>query len=373
MGINAQRAQDKAKEEKFKREPEPNEFIPVPGRIYRVRFLPHDLKAYMAPEGTDDVGYTLFDHFSYLRSDGSKVFHVPCPKTWGMDKPCPICAESKELYNSPAAEDKALSKRFYRSRYQLMNMIDLTDEASVRRGVQWWRAPVKKVYGEVKKLALNAAWSYNGHDILDLEFGRNWELNVIPDNVSGTGYVDYSLTADPNVFDIRPYLVGDWEERINQLGSRRPVIDEEGVKVRITARPAHRADNPPPPGAPGGPAAPDMPPPPPPPGSAGAASTPSSQEKSAPPPPPPPGLGPKPPPPQEKTTAAPPPPPPPPGQRAVEHDSARRESEVRREEVTGNEPACFGKDYGPRVDKCIKCKADNPNLMQACRKKYLDA
>lgn len=367
MAINRGRMEQN---QERKREPEPGEFVPVPGRTYRIRFLPRDLQEYMSAEGADDFLFWLRYHFSYLREDGTKVYNIPCPKTFGMDKVCAVCKEGWDLYSSPHKEDKELSKQFYRTDRALLNLLDLTDEAGVNKGVQWWKAPGQKVYNEIKKFVLNAQWAVEGKDILDLVCGRNFTVTVLTDRESGTGYVDYELMPEPNPFDVRPYLVGDWEERINSLSSRRVKVTNEDV-LKLIASPARRAAAGTPP-APGGLERQDAPPPP-----NGAAA--GARAPAPPPlparagagsrvPPPPPGAMLK-----EK--------PPEPGVAAKE-EAIKSEAAPRREPIpavpeapaapAGGNPECFGSDkYSLKNERCVACKKASPDIARACREKFL--
>jgi len=357
MAINQKRMGDR--QEGFKKEPEQGELILEAGKKYLLRGLPRDMDEYDRPEGADDFAHIYKSHFLYIKADGTKVYNISCPKTWGNDKPCDICEEGRELYNSPNEEDKKLSKQFYRNERALLNVIDLSTQESVAKGVQWTRAPIKKVYEELRKYVMNPQWAIQGRDILDLEVGRNFQLTVLTAKESDTGYTDYVLEITPNPFDIRPYLTGDWREKINSLVKHKPVISNEQVRALIGAQPRAASGSVPPP-------ANNPPPPPPvsgtvpPPPVAGAVPPPAASAAPTPPPPvagavvPPPAASAAPTPPPPAADAAPTPPPPAAGTTAV----------VR--------PECFSIKYMPREPKCVKCKAETPALLAECRKIFLE-
>jgi hypothetical protein len=353
--MNQQRMNEN--QESKRREPEPGEFVPTPGRTYRLRVLPRDMKEYLSPEGAADFTFMFRYHFSYVKEDGTKIYNIACPKTYGMDKKCPICDEGWRLYNSSSEEDKRLSKQFYRNDRGLISIVDLTDEAGVSKGVQWWKSPFTKVYQEVRKFVVNPQWAVNGKDVLDLESGRNFTVRVLSDKESGTGFQDYEIMPEPSPFDVRPYLVGDWESKVNTLVERRPKASTEDLMRLIAPAPGKAAG-----------AAAGTPPPPGKPEEHMAAST---EREIAPPPPPPPGSaaskGHAAPPPAAPGAAAPPPPP------AKAKDEPVRQPVQEAPAASGDSPACFGKEYSLKNARCVKCKAADPDMAAKCRNKYLDS
>ena len=151
MAINKDKYKDRESTEGTSgKQAEEGEFTVKDDKTYNVRVLPHNIDEYEA-DTADKFGHKIKFHYNYTLLDGTKIWNIPCPKAWGMDNVCPICDEGYALFNSKNAEDKKLSKDFYRSEQVLLNLIDLTDEESVKKGIQFWKSPIKKVYQEIEK------------------------------------------------------------------------------------------------------------------------------------------------------------------------------------------------------------------------------
>lgn len=203
-----------------RRELKPNEFDAKPG-VYTVRFFPRDMDEYDSPEGPMDLAFHYLFHYRYDKPDGEAIFNIPCPKTDGPYKECYICKEGWELYE---AGDKVSSLKIIKQTRSILNIMDLTTSESVAKGIQWWAAPHKKVYEEIKKLILNPAWQTEGKSVIDILFGHNFTLEIIAPADKKNGFTDYKLTADPHSFDATPYLsvMPDYRVRINELKAHLP-------------------------------------------------------------------------------------------------------------------------------------------------------
>jgi len=373
MAINQKKAADKAANPGggFSKPLKPNEFRPQANKSYILRILPANIDEYEADEA-DDFAYLFKDHGSYIKSNGEALYDIPCPKMFDPRAECPLCKESWELHNSPHPEDKKIAKDLYNPPRMYLNILDLSDQESVAKGVQWWSAPKKAIYDKIKELLLNPQWVINDKDILDLKEGRNFTIKMIPGKESSTGYAQYSIQPAPNAYDITSFLVGDWRERINSLETKRPSITVKEVtdmltceatattppQVNVPAMPSSNATTPGLPQAaattpnlpnnnsvaqelPGNsPTTPNLP------GAnsitpelpQAAATTPTLPEENTIPP--------------ALPTDTPP---------ASPTNNAAQEASVDVE----NKPECFGK-YVPRAENCKKCQKENPSAHKAC-------
>jgi hypothetical protein len=331
MGINRNAMEQDAKQEQGTRDPEPGEFVPQSGKTYIVRILPRDIDEQESAAGARDFGWGYRTHYSYTRMDGTTARDISCPKSYGMDQPCRICEEGEKLYKSPNEEDKKLAKDFWRKLKVLVNVLDLTDQESVKKGIQWWRIPrgFNQPYDKIREYVLNANWDTNGKDILDLVVGKNFELKVVGKKESASGYLENNLTPLPQPYDVMPYLqlTPDWRARINSLKTHMPkkLSREDMDAILGPVAGSHPAPASPAP-LPGN-AAPV------------AASCPAAAPAGLPPLPSGPAIA----------------------QSAAPAPSAAPA-------VLANKPECFGNEFKPRSDKCKACTG----FRDACRTEYLE-
>ncbi len=357
MALNRNRyAEREAGESGSTREPGENELVPVSGK-YRLRFLPRNITAYSSKDGDDDFGYKHRFHFCYIRTDGTKEYNIVCPRKHDQDykTKCPICEEGYALFTSKNSEDKKLAKGFYRQYRTLLNVLDLSNEESVAKGVQWYDAPTEKIYLEVRKYLMNPEWdSEAGKDILDIAEGKNFSVEVISKEKSGTGFIKYVVQPEPKIFDATPYLIDDWRERVDSLIVRVPKalpIDE--IKELISCdepveeKPSGSSETPPPPPkAKGGQDAPQR-------------VTPLESNSTPPPPP-----GPKS---DDTSKSEGTPPPPPKTETSAPSGDGDKHPFIDHDPQTGR-PICFGEKYAPKSDPCKVCPKP---IKMACREKIL--
>lgn len=138
----------------------------VDSQTKRIRILP--------PSGESKTPFTtMWAHTKKINGEW-KTF--PCLKH-EMDEDCPFCQAREALLATGKDEDKELAKQYSARQYYIIKVIDRDNEAD---GVKFWRIKHNyKKQGVYDKIM--AAIKLAGHDITDIENGRDLNIEIIRD------------------------------------------------------------------------------------------------------------------------------------------------------------------------------------------------
>jgi len=139
-------------------------------------------------------------------------------------------------------------------------------------------------------------------DILDLDKGRNVTITKIPEKESSTGYVKYEFIPDPDVTSTKEKLPKDWKEQITKLEKSMEKPKSYDELKKILE------------------------------GTSG-----EEEEETA----------------VEEVTE-------------TKVEEKKTDSTEAKDSADGDEPECFGEEYGPKREQCIPCPYKVP-----CREEYL--
>jgi hypothetical protein len=149
----------------------------------RVRLLP-------PTEGFKTPFDTMMGHTKKVNGDW-KTF--PCLKD-GNDEPCPFCEAREALLSTGKEEDKELAKQYSARQYYIVKVIDRDNETD---GVKFWRFKHNyKQQGIYDKMM--AAIKTAGHDITDINEGRDFNIEIIRDGqISVVQAISVALDKTP--------------------------------------------------------------------------------------------------------------------------------------------------------------------------------
>ena len=149
----------------------------------RVRILP-------PAQGVKTPFDTMWGHVKKVNGEW-KTF--PCLKH-EMDEDCPFCQAREALLATGKEEDKELAKQYSARQFYIIKVIDRDNEAD---GVKFWRFKHNyKKQGVYDKIM--AAIKLAGHDISDLNEGRDLNIEIIRDgNMSVVQAISVALEKTP--------------------------------------------------------------------------------------------------------------------------------------------------------------------------------
>lgn len=149
----------------------------------RVRILP-------PAQGVKTPFDTMWGHVKKVNGEW-KTF--PCLKH-EMDEDCPFCQAREALLATGKEEDKELAKQYSARQFYIIKVIDRDNEAD---GVKFWRFKHNyKKQGVYDKIM--AAIKLAGHDISDLNEGRDLNIEIIRDgNTSVVQAISVALEKTP--------------------------------------------------------------------------------------------------------------------------------------------------------------------------------
>jgi hypothetical protein len=149
----------------------------------RVRILP-------PAQGVKTPFDTMWGHVKKVNGEW-KTF--PCLKH-EMDEDCPFCQAREALLATGKEEDKELAKQYSARQFYILKVIDRDNEAD---GVKFWRFKHNyKKQGVYDKIM--AAIKLAGHDISDLNEGRDLNIEIIRDgNTSVVQAISVALEKTP--------------------------------------------------------------------------------------------------------------------------------------------------------------------------------
>ena len=133
---------------------------------------------------------TMWGHVKKVNGEW-KTF--PCLKH-EMDEDCPFCQAREALLATGKEEDKELAKQYSARQFYIIKVIDRDNEAD---GVKFWRFKHNyKKQGVYDKIM--AAIKLAGHDISDLNEGRDLNIEIIRDgNMSVVQAISVALEKTP--------------------------------------------------------------------------------------------------------------------------------------------------------------------------------
>jgi len=254
-----------------------------------LRILPPSIEYF-----SGDIDYISFEYLTHfnLGVEGDRKAEV-CPKSNGKAHKCPICEAVYKLYKNNTPEDKEMASSLRAKTRFIFNVLDLN---AVDKGVQVLEVG-PKIYEYIITFLANTKWG----DLLDLDKGRNFTITKTAAKETSSGYVEYSVTPDPDMTSIREKLPKNYKELIAALKKQVPVpktyeelkaiLEGEEVEEKKSVTKEETSHT---------------------------AQEPVVEEKKPPKP-------------------------------------------------AGEKPACFGEEYGPKADKCVKC-----GVKDDCRKKFLE-
>ena len=178
-----------------------------------MRILPRGFK-YFSKEGDDDFAIRYFVHYNMFTEEGFRM--IVCRKTVG--EKCAIC----EMVDS--LDDKAMIGKLRARERFMYNVLDL------KEGKMKILETGPKIYEEILKFVLNPEWG----DLFGVKDGRQVTIEKISAEKSGTGWADYNVVPSPQKTDISDVLPEGWDDEIDKLLDRVPVIplaDEGGRLV----------------------------------------------------------------------------------------------------------------------------------------------
>jgi hypothetical protein len=175
-----------------------------------IRILPPSIQ-YLG-ETVDYVSFEYLMHYN-LGGEGEKKAEV-CPKTFGKNQKCPICDAVYKLYKLNTPEDKALASELRAKKRYLFNIIDLNE---LDKGIQILETG-PKIYELLIVFLTNPKWG----DLLDLDSGRDVTITKTDAKKSSSGYTEYSVTPDPTPTSIRERLPANFKEMIARLEKSIP-------------------------------------------------------------------------------------------------------------------------------------------------------
>lgn len=265
-----------------------------------IRLLPPSIE-YM----TESVDYICFEYLQHanIGVEGNKTMEV-CPKTFGKQNKCPICEAAYRLYKENSVESRTLGNSIRAKKKYLFNALDLND---LDKGVQILEVG-PKIYEYFVVYITNPKWG----DLLDLDKGHNIVINRTPKEKTTSGYVEYSVAPDPEIFVVRNKLPKNFKEAISNLKNQVPKAKSyEELKSLLEGEEGGKLDE--------------------------EASI-KEQEHE-----------------EEQIRLEP---------KVVEKED---DTQIKvKEEKSNKHPECFGQDYGPRRDVCMKCV-----VKENCRDEYL--
>jgi len=149
----------------------------------RVRILP-------PAQGVKTPFDTMWGHVKKINGEW-KTF--PCLKH-EMEEDCPFCQAREALLATGKEEDKELAKQYSARQFYILKVIDRDNEAD---GVKFWRFKHNyKKQGVYDKIM--AAIKLAGHDISDLNEGRDLNIEIIRDgNTSVVQAISVALEKTP--------------------------------------------------------------------------------------------------------------------------------------------------------------------------------
>ena len=253
----------------------------------------------------ENIDYIAYEYLIHFNVgvEGSITAEV-CPKSLGKHHRCPICEAVFKLYKTNTIEDKELANKLRAKIRYLFNVIDLS---ALERGIQVLEVG-PKIYEHIVTFLTNPKWG----DLLDLDKGRNFTITKIPSNETSSGYVEYNVTPDPDVTSVREKLPKNYKETISVLKKQVPIPKSyDDLKTILEGNDTE---------------------------SSKVAVVEEKDTKS------------------EKITE--------------EKDTKSEKITEEKEQIKENSTKkldCFGEDFGPRNDKCLKC-----NTRDECRKKFLE-
>lgn len=166
----------------------------VNNKTFRVRILP--------PTGESKTPFdTMWAHVKKIDKQW-KTF--PCLKH-EKDEDCPFCQARELLLATGTEEDKELAKEYSARQFYIVKVIDRDKEAE---GVKFWRIKHNyKKQGVFDKIM--AAIKLAGHDITDINEGRDLNIEVVRDGQASIVQA-ISVALDKTPLSKNSALASDW-------------------------------------------------------------------------------------------------------------------------------------------------------------------
>lgn len=166
----------------------------VDSQTKRIRILP--------PSGENKTPFdTMWGHVKKVNGEW-KTF--PCLKH-EMDEDCPFCQAREALLATGKEEDKELAKQYSARQFYVIKIIDRDNEAD---GVKFWRIKHNyKKQGVFDKIM--AAIKLAGHNITDIEEGRDLNIEIIRDGLTSIVQA-VSVALDKSALSANETKVSEW-------------------------------------------------------------------------------------------------------------------------------------------------------------------
>lgn len=195
-----------------------------------VRLLPPDTSYF-----TLDLDYIAHDfrqHWINMPGEDPMVFR--CNRDRNM--PCLAC-QAYQMHKDaadPAARRFAEDNLKNAIRY-IFNLVDLSSAVGVGKGVQTYECG-PQVHKQARGYAANPQWCVGG-DVLSLEAGNNFTIEKKSKEQSGTGYVEYVVTPDPQktrLIDVLNQVQPNWMAALDEWHTALPeYIDETMLRAAL--------------------------------------------------------------------------------------------------------------------------------------------
>lgn len=173
----------------------------------RIRILPPGSRFLAAWDQLEDCA--LLYHIHYFKREGKQTEVSRCLAE--LKQPCPACETYRAFKKSTDLNLAERVKEIKPTAQYLMNIIDINDP---QKGLQVWAANWT-CWDAIITIMGKAAWG----NVLDPANGRNFEVTLTPGTRTKTGRNSYSVTPEPNLTTIMPFLetIPNWQAALDTL------------------------------------------------------------------------------------------------------------------------------------------------------------
>jgi hypothetical protein len=195
---------DKFKQEQQERKYSYSTFFEIKPGENPLRLLPRSMKIFT--QGDYLFAHRYFVHYNMFDVQGYRM--IACPMTY--KDTCPICE-----YVSQENEREKVSRIRRQERF-IYNVFDLADETLkvLETGPQ--------VYDGFTRYWLDSEWGPG--KMVGVETGCMFKIVFVPSEKSSTGWNHYDVVATPKVVDLTQKLPENWEETVDSLESKIPIV-----------------------------------------------------------------------------------------------------------------------------------------------------